>query len=94
MTTLTVDNPFTGDVACTVPVADDSTISSMLDRAQRAAKEWKRSTVAERIALCERVVLSMEEDIESIASDISRMMGKPLSQARGEVKGMAGRALG
>ncbi|MFO0680074.1 MAG: aldehyde dehydrogenase family protein [Polyangiaceae bacterium] len=92
MTTLTVDNPFTGDVACTVPVQDDAAISTLLDSAKRAARDWKRVDVDERIALCERAVAAMEADKESIAADITRMMGKPLGQARNEVGGMAGRA--
>jgi acyl-CoA reductase-like NAD-dependent aldehyde dehydrogenase len=34
----------------------------------------------------------MEKDADAIAADISRMMGKPLGQAKGELKGMAQRA--
>jgi acyl-CoA reductase-like NAD-dependent aldehyde dehydrogenase len=34
----------------------------------------------------------MEANAEAIAKDITRMMGKPLKQALGEVRGMAGRA--
>ena len=36
----------------------------------------------------------MEANADEIARDITRMMGKPLSQAKGEVKGMARRARG
>jgi acyl-CoA reductase-like NAD-dependent aldehyde dehydrogenase len=44
------------------------------------------------MALCERAVASLEADAASIASDITRMMGKPLEQARGEIKTCAARA--
>jgi acyl-CoA reductase-like NAD-dependent aldehyde dehydrogenase len=90
--TLTVDNPFTGDVACTVPLADDATVGATLDRARAAAQSIKRSSIPDRIALCERAMVAMEKNEDAIAADIVRMMGKPLSQAKNEVKGMTGRA--
>jgi acyl-CoA reductase-like NAD-dependent aldehyde dehydrogenase len=92
MTTLTVDNPFTGDVACSVPLADEARVGATLDRARAAARAFRASAVKERVALVEKAIASMEADVESIATDITRMMGKPLGQAKGEVKGMAGRA--
>jgi acyl-CoA reductase-like NAD-dependent aldehyde dehydrogenase len=91
-TSLTVDNPFTGDVACSLPLADEAVVSATLDRAEAAARAFRASTVPERVAICERATAWMEENVDSIAADISRMMGKPLGQARGEVAGMAGRA--
>jgi acyl-CoA reductase-like NAD-dependent aldehyde dehydrogenase len=89
---LEVDNPFTGDVACTVPLADEAEVSATLDRARAAFRTWRVTRVAERVALCERAVAAMEASSESVAATITRMMGKPVGQARGEVKGMAARA--
>jgi acyl-CoA reductase-like NAD-dependent aldehyde dehydrogenase len=91
-TTLVVDNPYTGEPACEVPLADSRAAGVVLDKAQAAAKAWKTSTLPERIALCERAVAAMEARAGTIAADITRMMGKPLGQAQGEVKGTAGRA--
>jgi acyl-CoA reductase-like NAD-dependent aldehyde dehydrogenase len=91
-TKLDVDNPFTGEIAYEVPLADAKTIDATLDRARARAREWRTSRLADRIALCERAVKAMEAATETIASSITRMMGKPLSQARGEVRGMAARA--
>jgi acyl-CoA reductase-like NAD-dependent aldehyde dehydrogenase len=92
MTDLTVDDPFTGDVACSVPLADDARVGAALDRAHAAARAWRSSQIGDRIALCERVVAAFEARADSIAADITRMMGKPLSQSKGEVGGMAARA--
>jgi acyl-CoA reductase-like NAD-dependent aldehyde dehydrogenase len=92
MTQLTVDNPYTGDTACTVAYADEATWSAALDRAQRAARAWRTSKLVDRMALCERATAAMEAAADGIANDITRMMGKPKSQALNEVKGMAGRA--
>jgi acyl-CoA reductase-like NAD-dependent aldehyde dehydrogenase len=89
--TLVVDNPFTGEPACEVELADNRAASAMLDRARDAARSW-RGSLSDRIALCEGAVTALEARSEAIASDITRMMGKPLAQARGEVKTTALRA--
>ena len=91
MASHTVDNPFTGETACTVPIADEATIGKVLDLAREAARALRRLSVEERVALCERALSAFEASSEEVAKDVSRQMGKPLSQARGEVKGMAGR---
>jgi acyl-CoA reductase-like NAD-dependent aldehyde dehydrogenase len=90
--TLVVDNPFTGEPACEVELADGRVASGVLDRARDAARLWQKSPLADRIALCERAMAAMEARTEAIAADITRMMGKPLGQARGEVKTTAARA--
>jgi acyl-CoA reductase-like NAD-dependent aldehyde dehydrogenase len=87
----TVDNPFTGDIACSVPMTDDATLGRVLDAAKKASKALASMSVDERVALCERALEKLEARAEDIASDITVQMGKPLSQSRGEVKGMAGR---
>lgn len=87
----TVDNPFTGETAVTIDQASESEIGKVLDAAQQTARELRKKSVEERIALCEAALAKMEANAEQIAQDITKQMGKPLSQARGEVKGMAGR---
>jgi acyl-CoA reductase-like NAD-dependent aldehyde dehydrogenase len=90
--TLVVDDPFTGEPACEVPLADDATIGAALDHAEETAQLWRSSSLGERIALCERAVAHMEKNAHAVAADITRMMGKPLSQALGEVKTCAARS--
>ena len=90
--TLVVDDPFTGEPACTVALADDATVSTTLDRARDAARSWKGTPISERAALCERATAAMEAQAQAIAADITRMMGKPIAQALGEVKTCAARA--
>ncbi len=90
--TLKVDNPFTLELACEVPLASESDIDRVLDRAREGAKLAASLSLEERKALVERAVQAMEARADSIATDISRMMGKPKAQALGELKGMALRA--
>lgn len=92
MSTLTVDDPFTEEAACTVTLADEASAERALHAATKSARAWRESRLEERIALCERAIAIMEAQAEQIAADITRMMGKPLSQAQGEVRGMALRA--
>lgn len=92
MADLVVDNPFTLEEAARVPLADEASIERTLDAAKSASRAWARSALAERMALCTRAVEEMEAQREAIAADITRMMGKPLRQSRGEVGGMAKRA--
>jgi acyl-CoA reductase-like NAD-dependent aldehyde dehydrogenase len=89
---LSVDDPYSLEQACSVPLADERQVSAVLDRARAAARALRTTPLAERMAWCEAATVWMEQQAEAIAADISRMMGKPLAQARNEVGGMAGRA--
>ncbi|HEY1694173.1 MAG TPA: aldehyde dehydrogenase family protein [Polyangiaceae bacterium] len=90
--TLVVDDPFTGEAACTVPLADEATVGQTLDRAREAARAWRGSKLHDRIAACERAMQAMEKDAPRIAGDVARMMGKPVKQALGELATTASRA--
>jgi len=92
MARLDVDDPFSLEVACSVPLAGEREVSDVLERARATARELRSSALAERMAWCEAATVWMEAHADAIAGDISRMMGKPLAQARGEIAGMAGRA--
>lgn len=89
--TLTVDDPYTEETAFTVPLADDAAVGATLDRAKAASKAWRTSSLADRKALCARALEAFEADAARMAEEITRMMGKPLSQAKGEVSGAADR---
>jgi acyl-CoA reductase-like NAD-dependent aldehyde dehydrogenase len=92
MPTLTVDNPYSGEPACTVTLADEAAVNATLDRARAAARAFRTTSVADRVALCERATAAMEKRAQEIGADITRMMGKPIVQAKNEVAGMAVRA--
>ncbi|HEY2733876.1 MAG TPA: aldehyde dehydrogenase family protein [Polyangiales bacterium] len=89
---LVVDNPYTLEPACSVELATPSVVDAVLDRAVRAARSAKATSVVERVALCLRATESMLSSADEIARDITAMMGKPFAQARNEVDGMAVRA--
>ncbi len=90
--TLVVDNPFTGEPACTVILADQATVDATLDRARAAARALALESHRRARRGVERFVAALESRATDVATDITRMMGKPLAQATGEVKCCIGRA--
>jgi acyl-CoA reductase-like NAD-dependent aldehyde dehydrogenase len=92
MADLILDNPYTLEEAVRLPCADQAAVNQVLDAAQTGARAARSTSLADRMALCERAVQEMEASRDTIAADITRMMGKPLRQARNEVGGMAKRA--
>lgn len=92
MPTLSLDNPATGLKELHFETASLEEARSLLTRADSAAKIIGRFSLSERIALCERVVMALERQSESIAADVTRQMGKPLVESRGEAATMLNRA--
>lgn len=89
---LTVDDPFTGDVACQVELASREQAFRVVERSARVQRAWGAAPVRERVALVRAFCEAARADKETIASDVTRMMGKPIQQARGEVETMIDRA--
>ncbi len=85
-----VDDPFTGE-PFDVPITSETDLDRALVDARTAARALAAMSVEERVALTDRALAKFESRKDEIARDITRQMGKPLSQARGEVDGMAGR---
>ncbi|MES1909845.1 MAG: hypothetical protein MHM6MM_002539 [Cercozoa sp. M6MM] len=90
--TLIVDNPFTGGVACKVALPSDEGCVSAVQDSHRAFKSWRTVPLQDRMALVDRFIDRLSANTDSIASDVSRMMGKPYHHAQGEVKNAVARA--
>ncbi len=90
--TLRVDDPFTGELACELPLATAVEAAEIVDRAADAQRAWAGVPVSERVALVQRFADALLRRREEIARDISRQMGKPVAEARGEVGTCAHRA--
>jgi acyl-CoA reductase-like NAD-dependent aldehyde dehydrogenase len=90
--TLVVDNPFSGEPACEVAVLDEAAALAALGRSARAQRDWAQVAVADRAALVLRFADQFLQRKEAFALQITRMMGKPIAQARAEVDTMVARA--
>lgn len=86
MSDYAVVNPSTGETLATYPTATDAEIADAVASAERAYREWARTTsAADRAALVRRVAELHRERRDELAAIIVREMGKPLSHAEGEV---------
>ncbi|MCG7594316.1 NAD-dependent succinate-semialdehyde dehydrogenase [Mycobacterium sp. PSTR-4-N] len=82
-----VVDPSTGELVKEYPTATDEQIEQAIAAADKAHREWsKTSSVADRAALIRRVAELHEERKDELARIIQREMGKPLDQSVGEVE--------
>lgn len=82
---ITVTNPTTGVVEQEFPEHSEADIEAYLERAQRAHEILRRTSFAQRALWMKHAADLMEADVETLAPLVVREMGKPISQARGEV---------
>jgi acyl-CoA reductase-like NAD-dependent aldehyde dehydrogenase len=85
-------SPIDGTTYVTRDYATPEQIAEALQRAKAARQIWKQTPVAERIAVCSRMVDAFTSKKDRIAEEISWMMGRPIRYAAGEVAGFAERA--
>jgi succinate-semialdehyde dehydrogenase / glutarate-semialdehyde dehydrogenase len=80
-----VTNPATGKVEKEYPTASDAELSDLLTRAASGYASWKGSDMARRSEIVARVGQLHAERADELAAIITREMGKPTRQAKGEV---------
>ncbi len=87
MSEYAVVNPANGETGEPFPTISDADLSAAIARADRAHSEWsKASGVADRAALIRRVSELHNERSQELAEIIVKEMGKPITQALGEVE--------
>ncbi len=84
--TVDVDDPARQTVIGTVPDMGGSETRAAIEAAERAYPAWKRKTNAERAALLEAWHRLMLEHVEDLALILTTEQGKPLDEARGEIR--------
>lgn len=80
-----VISPANGAVVGRVPDQNEASARSAIDRSVRAFKTFRQTTVFERSALLRGFFERMLRDKEEIARLIASEMGKPVTEAAGEV---------
>lgn len=91
-TILEVVSPYDQRVVARLEGDDDARMMNKLGCAAAAQRAWRAVPLQQRIAAIGRCLEAFTRDQEAIATEISRQMGKPLGQARGEIGGMLDRA--
>lgn len=85
MSQYAVTNPATGEIVKEYPSASDAEIQTAIDAADQAFSSWRRNPVDERVRFLTRIAELYEERRDEMAVIITREMGKPFTQARGEL---------
>jgi succinate-semialdehyde dehydrogenase/glutarate-semialdehyde dehydrogenase len=80
-----VVNPATNQVEREFPAATDAEIEQVLDRSARAYQSWRTTGKDERTKVLQRVAELYKERIDDLAALITREMGKPTREAKGEI---------
>ncbi|QDG50927.1 NAD-dependent succinate-semialdehyde dehydrogenase [Persicimonas caeni] len=79
-------NPTTGDVFAEYPYMDSETIDQTLTRAWETYESWKQTDFDERTRLMHKAAHILRDRVEEYARLMVKEMGKPIEQARGEVR--------
>ena len=74
------------------PYATPQEIAATLKRAVEAQKAWKATPIAERARLVSKAVDIFLTHKDQLAEEITRQMGRPISQSPGEMRGFEERA--
>ena len=83
-------NPATGETLSTLPWATESDVNAAIALADSGYRRWKTLTVSQRADALRQVGRTLRHRAEEMALTITREMGKPIAQARGEVAKSAG----
>jgi len=85
---LKVTNPATGATIATLPADDAKSVKAKYERARAAQPAWARMRLKQRIGAIERFRELVVADSERLAGVLSAEVGKPIAQARNELKGV------
>jgi len=94
MKALRTVSPVDSSVLVERPLASESAIENALARAAEAQKRWRNVSVAERVALVERMVEWCVARADTLGEELTRQMGRPISYTPNEIRrGFQERAL-
>ena len=81
-----VENPATGETLGHLPHAAPADLDRALEASARGFETWRATPPIERQKVLEGAARLLEERIEAISRDMTRDMGKPLGEARIEMR--------
>ncbi len=79
-------NPASGETLARFDQLDDASLNALIERADRAFRQWRVRPIAERAAIVGRAGTLMRERGEEFARLITLEMGKLIAESQGEVK--------
>ncbi len=85
-------SPIDGSVYLERKNASAKTIKKVIATAQAAQKDWQNTSIAERAAVCHKVIDYFVQHTDEIAKELTWQMGRPLRYTPFEIKGFKERA--
>ena len=85
-------SPIDNSLYLEIPYASESAIENTLTLSHKAKTKWKNTSLEERKKLIAKFVESFLSNNEEIEEELSRQMGRPISQSAGELRGFEERA--
>ena len=84
--TYRIENPATGVVEKEFDSTSDADVRAAVERAHAAFDTWRRESTQTRADAMKRVADAYDERADELARTIATEMGKPLTEAKGEVE--------
>jgi acyl-CoA reductase-like NAD-dependent aldehyde dehydrogenase len=84
--TVRVVSPVDGSVFTEIALATDREIDAALSRAAHAQRDWAATPLAERVAICERMVWWMLDRADEIGTELTWQMGRPVAHTPNEIR--------
>ncbi|MFM0508541.1 NAD-dependent succinate-semialdehyde dehydrogenase [Paraburkholderia sp. RL17-373-BIF-A] len=84
--TYDVEDPATGTRVGTIPWVSGAETGRAIDAAQEAFLTWSMTTAAERAEKLQRMAQLVRDNLDILATMLTLEQGKPLAEARGEMK--------
>ena len=81
-----VISPIDGSIYAEYELASGRAIEDALQRATEAQRHWRRVPIAERAAICRRMVDYMMQHVDQLATELTWQIGRPLTQTPFEIR--------
>lgn len=88
---LQLHNPATGELLCEVETDTPDSVARAVDRARCAQPAWAALSLETRAARLKRFGELLARDTDALAEELATQTGKPVSQGRSEIAGVAER---
>jgi acyl-CoA reductase-like NAD-dependent aldehyde dehydrogenase len=88
MNTLPIHDPSTGALITTLDADDAASVAARAAAARAAQPAWAALPIAERLAVIQRFRAGVTAELDSLATILTREVGKPITQSRNELNGL------
>ncbi len=88
MPTLKIHNPATGALVDELPADDAGSVARKAAAARAAQPAWAATPLAERLSTMRRFRERVVAELDTLATTLTREVGKPIAQSRNELNGL------